>query len=51
MITVVPTAPRDGETLVIRGPTMKSLVLAAVPAAVLTVTGPLLAYAGTVAVI
>ena len=48
----VPTTPLVGLKLVIVGvaTTTKSLELVAVPPAVVTVTGPLLAAAGTVAV-
>jgi hypothetical protein len=50
-VTVAPTAPLDGEKFVIAGSTVKLLGLVAVPPAVTTVQVPLVAVAGTVAVI
>jgi hypothetical protein len=51
IVTFVPTGPLVGEKLVIEGFTLKGDVLVAVPLAVVTVTGPLIAAVGTVAVI
>ena len=53
IVIEVPTPPLVGLKLVIvgAGTTTKLLALVAVPPAVVTVTGPLLAPAGTVAVI
>ena len=51
MMTLVPTGPLAGEKLVIRGATVKLLALVAVPADVVTVIFPVVALAGTVAVI
>ena len=52
MVTLAPTAPVDGVKLVIRGATMKLVALVAVPpGAVVTPIGPVVALAGTVAVI
>src|SRR5262245_1936038 len=49
--TLAPAAPVVGENPVIRGPTAKLVALAAVPPGVATVIGPVVAFAGTVAVI
>ena len=53
MVTIVPTGPAAGARRVIpgAGTTVKLATLAAVPPGVVTVTGPLVAPAGTVAVI
>ena len=51
MVTLAPAAPLLGVKLVIRGATVKLVALVAVPPGVVTVTGPLVALAGTVAVI
>ena len=52
-VTDIPTPPLDGLNVVIVGAatTVKLVALVAVPPAVVTVTGPLLAPAGTDAVI
>src|SRR5207248_1785366 len=51
IVTVVPTGPVEGEKLVIVGGlvTVKELLLVAVPSGVVTLTGPVVAPAGTVA--
>ena len=52
IVTLVPTGPLVGVTLVIVGGlavTVKGLALVAVPPAVVTLTGPVVAPAGTVA--
>ncbi len=51
-VTAAPTGPRAGDTLVIVGArtTVKVAVLVAVPDGVTTLTGPVTAEAGTVAV-
>src|SRR5207248_2551462 len=51
MVTLVPTGPLAGEKLVIVGPltTVNELELVAVPPGVVTLSGPLVAPAGTVA--
>jgi hypothetical protein len=51
MTTLAPTAPLAGVKPVIRGVTMKLVVLVAVPAGVVTLIAPLVAFAGTVKVI
>ena len=51
MITLVLTGPRAGEKLLTRGATVKLLELVAVPADVVTLIGPVVALAGTVALI
>src|SRR6266446_6531562 len=51
MVTVLPTAPLVGVKLVILGRTVKLVVLVPVPAAVVTEIFPVVAVAGTVAVI
>ena len=52
MVTLAPTAPVDGVKLVIRGATTKLVALVAVPpGAVVTPIVPVVALAGTVAVI
>jgi hypothetical protein len=51
IVTVVPTAPLAGVKLVILGATVKVAELVAVPPAVVTLTGPVVALAGTAAVI
>ena len=51
MTTLVPTAPLVGVNPVIRGATVKLVALVAVPPGVVTVIGPVVAFAGTVAVI
>ena len=51
MVTLVPTGPLVGEKLVIQGPTVKSVALVAVPPGVVTLIVPVVALAGTVAVI
>ena len=53
MVTVVPTGPLDGPKLVIAGvaTTTKEPADVAVPLPVVTLIGPVLAPAGTVAVI
>ena len=52
MVTLAPTAPVDGEKLVIRGATTKLAALVAVPpGVVVTPIAPVVALAGTVAVI
>jgi hypothetical protein len=50
-ITIVPITPLDGVKLVIRGATRKLAALVAVPPGVVTAIGPLVAPAGTIAVI
>jgi hypothetical protein len=51
IVTMVPTGPLDGAKLVIAGGgmTVKLVALVAVPPAVVTLTGPVVAPAGTVA--
>jgi hypothetical protein len=49
IVTRVPTGPLAGVKLVIVGVTVKLLALVAVPAAVVTLSGPVVAAAGTVA--
>jgi hypothetical protein len=49
IVTLVPTDPFAGVKLVIVGATMKLLVLVAVPPGVVTLIGPVVASAGTVA--
>ena len=51
IVTLVPTGPLVGAKLVIvgAGTTVKLLALVAVPPAVVTLTGPVVAPAGTVA--
>src|SRR5215470_3689758 len=49
--TLAPTAPVAGVNFVIRGATVKLVALVAVPPGVATVMGPVVAFAGTVAVI
>src|SRR5439155_1672557 len=51
MLTLVPTGPLVGEKLVIVGGliTVNGLVLVAVPPGVVTLLGPVVAFAGTVA--
>ena len=51
MVTLVPTGPLVGEKLVMVGGlvTVKLLLLVAVPSGVVTLTGPVVAPAGTVA--
>ena len=52
IVTLVPTGPLVGAKLVIVGalaPTVKLLALVAVPPGVVTVSGPVVAPAGTVA--
>jgi len=49
--TFVPTGPRDGENPMIVGETVKLSPLTAVPDAVVTLIVPVVAAAGTVAVI
>jgi hypothetical protein len=51
MATLAPAPPCAGVKLVIRGATMKLVALVAVPAGVVTLSVPLVALAGTVAVI
>jgi hypothetical protein len=51
IVTLAPTAPLVGVKLVMRGATVKLLALVAVPAGVVTVMVPVVALAGTVAVI
>jgi hypothetical protein len=53
IVTVVPTGPLVGVKLLITGPavTVKLVLLVALPAGVVTLTRPLLAPLGTVAVI
>jgi hypothetical protein len=49
IVTLVPTAPLDGVKLVIVGATVKLVALVAVPADVVTLSGPVVAPVGTVA--
>ena len=51
IVTLVPTGPLVGEKLVMVGGlvTVKLLLLVAVPSGVVTLTGPVVAPAGTVA--
>jgi hypothetical protein len=49
IVTLAPTRPLVGVKLVIVGATMKLLVLVAVPPGVVTLIGPVVASAGTVA--
>ena len=49
IVTPVPTGPLAGVTLVIVGTTLKLVALVAVPPAVVTLSGPVVAVAGTVA--
>jgi len=49
--TLVPTTPVVGVKLVIRGATIKLVELVAVPPAVVTLMGPVVALAGAVVVI
>src|SRR4051812_20196932 len=49
IVTTVPTGPAAGAKLVIRGATTKLAALVAVPPGVVTLSGPLVAPAGTVA--
>ena len=51
MATLVPPVPVAGLKLVIRGATVKLVALVAVPAGVVTLSGPLVAFAGTLVVI
>src|SRR5262245_19516206 len=51
MATLVPGAPLAGVKLVIRGATVKLVVLVLVPPGVVTLIGPVVAFAGTAAVI
>lgn len=51
IVTLAPAGPLVGEKLVIRGATTKFAALVAVPPAVVTLMGPVVALAGTVAVI
>jgi hypothetical protein len=51
MATLVPGAPLAGVKLVIRGATVKLVALVAVPPGVVTLIGPVVAFAGTAAVI
>ena len=51
MTTLAPTAPLVGVNPVIRGATVKLAALVAVPPGVVTLMGPVVAFAGTVAVI
>jgi hypothetical protein len=51
IVTLVPAAPLAGVKLVIRGATVKLFALVAVPPTVVTVIGPVVAFAGTLAVI
>ena len=48
IVTLVPTGPLVGVTLVIRGATVKLVPLVAVPPGVVTLSGPVVAPAGTV---
>src|SRR5262245_28763349 len=50
MVTLAPAAPCIGVKLVIRGATVKLVGLVAVPPGVVTVTVPVVALGGTVAV-
>ena len=49
IVTLAPTGPLVGVRLVIAGATVKSVALVAVPADVVTLSGPVVAPAGTVA--
>jgi hypothetical protein len=49
IVTLVPTGPLVGVKLVIVGVTVKLLALVAVPPAVVTLSSPVVAAAGTVA--
>jgi hypothetical protein len=49
IVTIVPTAPLVGAKLVIVGATTKLVALVAVPPGVVTLRGPVVAVAGTVA--
>jgi hypothetical protein len=49
IVTVVPTTPLAGVKLVIAGPILKLPALVAVPPGVVTLTGPVVAAAGTIA--
>jgi hypothetical protein len=51
IVTIVPALPLTGEKLFILGKTVKASVLVAVPAAVVTLIGPLVANTGTVTLI
>jgi hypothetical protein len=51
IVTLAPMTPLKGVKVVMRGATMKSLALVAVPPGVVTVISPVVAPAGTVAVI
>jgi hypothetical protein len=51
IVTLDPTGPLAGVKLVILGATVKLLALVAMPPAVVTLIGPVVALAGTVAVI
>jgi len=51
MVTLAPIAPLTGVNPVIRGATVKLAALVAVPPGVVTLMGPVVAFAGTVAVI
>ena len=51
MVTLAPTPPWAGVKLVIRGATVKLVALVTVPAGVVTLSVPLVALAGTVALI
>jgi len=51
IVMLVPTIPLVGEKLAMLGSTVKEVGLVAVPAAVVTVTDPVVAPLGTVAVI
>jgi hypothetical protein len=51
IVTLVPTTPLAGAKLVIRGATVKLVVLVAVPPGVVTAIGPVVALPGTVIVI
>ncbi len=51
IVTFVPTLPLVGVKPVIRGATVKFVALVPVPAAVVMLIGPVVALAGTVAVI
>jgi hypothetical protein len=50
IVTTVPVGPEVGEKLAIAGRTVKLVVLVAVPPALVTVIGPVVAAVGTVAV-
>ena len=51
MTTLAPTVPLTGVNAVIRAATVKLVAVVAVPAGVVTLMGPVVAFAGTVVVI